>query len=184
MSAEIALRKKSTSERGIKLTVVLLASRKMLGMCVTLISVPTSFDTIPTDDPALDTRLTFIRRQSGLDYRAALFVLSPVSPGELSEFIKRFLAINRLCLCKSSTQALPAFSRRCTNLQSSITHRTQSASGASVIAMHKLLHHTFRRCRPSERRSLPVRYVRKVGQCVMSIKWRVSQSFVENTRLP
>ncbi|KAF8271123.1 Foie gras liver health family 1-domain-containing protein [Lactarius quietus] len=70
MSAEIALRKKSTSERGVKLTVVLMASRKML------------------DDPALDTRLTFIRRQSGLDYRAALFVLSPVSPGELSEFIK------------------------------------------------------------------------------------------------
>lgn len=70
MSAEIALRKKSTSERGVKLTVVLMASRKML------------------DDPALDARLTFIRRQSGLDYRAALFVLSPVSPSELSEFIK------------------------------------------------------------------------------------------------
>ncbi|KAN0130166.1 Gryzun, putative trafficking through Golgi domain containing protein [Lactarius tabidus] len=70
MSAEIALRKKSTSERGVKLTVVLMASRKML------------------DDPALDTRLTFIRRQSGLDYRAALFVLSPVSPSELSDFIK------------------------------------------------------------------------------------------------
>ncbi|KAH9072843.1 Gryzun, putative trafficking through golgi-domain-containing protein [Lactarius deliciosus] len=70
MSAEIALRKKSTSERGIKLTVVLMASRKML------------------DDPALDARLTFIRRQSGLDYRAALFVLSPVSPSELSEFVK------------------------------------------------------------------------------------------------
>ena len=31
MSAEIALRKKSTGERGVKLTVVLLASRKMLG---------------------------------------------------------------------------------------------------------------------------------------------------------
>lgn len=44
---------------------------------------------IATDDPALDARLTYIRRQSGLDYRAALFVLSPVSPGELSEFIKR-----------------------------------------------------------------------------------------------
>ncbi|KAI0050806.1 hypothetical protein FA95DRAFT_1676484 [Auriscalpium vulgare] len=70
MSAEIALRKKTTNERGIKLTVVLIASRKML------------------DDPALDTRLTFIRRQSGLDYRAALFVLSPVSPSELSEFVK------------------------------------------------------------------------------------------------
>jgi len=31
MSAEIALRKKSTGERGVKLTVVLLASRKLLG---------------------------------------------------------------------------------------------------------------------------------------------------------
>ncbi|KAI0261262.1 Gryzun, putative trafficking through golgi-domain-containing protein [Gloeopeniophorella convolvens] len=70
MSSEIAQRKKATSERGIKLTVVLIASRKLL------------------DDPVLDTRLTFIRRQSGLDYRAALFVLSPVSPGELVEFTK------------------------------------------------------------------------------------------------
>ncbi|EIM80572.1 uncharacterized protein STEHIDRAFT_67962 [Stereum hirsutum FP-91666 SS1] len=70
LSAEVALRKKATNERGIKLTVVLIASRKML------------------DDPALDARLTFIRRQSGLDSRAALFVLSPVSPAELSDFVK------------------------------------------------------------------------------------------------
>jgi hypothetical protein len=89
MSAEIALRKKSTSERGIKLTVVLLASRKMLGTFPFLL-ISTATEAASTDDPALDTRLTFIRRQSGLDYRAALFVLSPVSPGELSEFIKRF----------------------------------------------------------------------------------------------
>jgi len=87
MCAEIALRKKSTSERGIKLTVVLLASRKLLGT----LSLRNHFDWLTrlTDDPALDARLTYIRRQSGLDYRAALFVLSPVSPGELSEFIKR-----------------------------------------------------------------------------------------------
>ncbi|KAF9268549.1 hypothetical protein L218DRAFT_852654 [Marasmius fiardii PR-910] len=69
LAAEVALRKRSTNERGMKLTVVLLASRKML------------------DDPSLDTRLTFIRRQSGLDSRAALFVLSPVSQAELGEFI-------------------------------------------------------------------------------------------------
>jgi trafficking protein particle complex subunit 11 len=31
LSAEVALRKKSTNERGIKLTVVLMASRRMLG---------------------------------------------------------------------------------------------------------------------------------------------------------
>lgn len=43
----------------------------------------------PLDDPMLDTRLTFIRRQSGLDSRAALFVLSPVSQAELAEFITR-----------------------------------------------------------------------------------------------
>ena len=136
-----------------------------------------------TDDPALDARLTFIRRQSGLDYRAALFVLSPVSPSELSEFIKRFLAINHLYPPKSSTQALPAFSRRCTNLRSSTTHRTLSASDANVIAMPKLLRHTFPRCRPLEQQPLPALCVRRVGQCVMSTKWRVSRSFAENTRL-
>ncbi|KAF7428799.1 hypothetical protein PC9H_008031 [Pleurotus ostreatus] len=69
LSAEVALRKKTTNERGIKLTVVLMATRRML------------------DDPALDHRLTYIRRQSGLDSRAALFVLSPVSPAELGDFI-------------------------------------------------------------------------------------------------
>ncbi|KAF8584313.1 hypothetical protein K439DRAFT_1633686 [Ramaria rubella] len=70
LSAEIAIRKRACSERGVKLTVVLMASRKML------------------DDPNLDSRLTYIRRQSGLDSRAALFVLSPVSPSELQEFVK------------------------------------------------------------------------------------------------
>lgn len=71
LAAEIAQRKKATNERSIKLTVVLLASRRML------------------DDPSLDNRLTYIRRQSGLDSRAALFVLSPVSQSELNEFVQR-----------------------------------------------------------------------------------------------
>ncbi|KAI0090763.1 Gryzun, putative trafficking through golgi-domain-containing protein [Irpex rosettiformis] len=70
LSAEIAQRKKSTNERAIKLTVVLMASRKLL------------------DDPTLDARLTFIRRQSGLDPRAALFVLSPVSQAEIGDFVR------------------------------------------------------------------------------------------------
>ncbi|KAN0081393.1 Foie gras liver health family 1 domain containing protein [Tylopilus felleus] len=59
LSAEIAQRKKSTGERSMKLTVVLLASRRML------------------DDPSLDGRLS-----------SALFVLSPVSPAELDEFVR------------------------------------------------------------------------------------------------
>ncbi|KAJ8480730.1 hypothetical protein ONZ45_g15551 [Pleurotus djamor] len=42
LAAEVALRKKTTNERGIKLTVVLMASRRML------------------DDPSLDQRLTYI----------------------------------------------------------------------------------------------------------------------------
>ncbi|KAF8119758.1 Gryzun, putative trafficking through golgi-domain-containing protein [Boletus edulis] len=70
LSAEIAQRKKTASERGIKLTVVLLASRRML------------------DDPSLDSRLSYIRKQSGLDSKAALFVLSPVSQAELDEFAR------------------------------------------------------------------------------------------------
>ena len=36
LAAEIAQRKKNTNERGIKLTAVLMASRKMLGVCVRL----------------------------------------------------------------------------------------------------------------------------------------------------
>ncbi|KAG5634546.1 hypothetical protein H0H81_001555 [Sphagnurus paluster] len=89
LAAEVAIRKKATNERGIKLTAVLLATRKMLGengwpICYDLLSKSMN----QSDDPTLDTRLTFIRRQSGLDSRAALFVLSPVSPAELGEFVK------------------------------------------------------------------------------------------------
>ncbi|KAF9809102.1 hypothetical protein IEO21_07571 [Rhodonia placenta] len=69
LCAEIAQRKRVAAERGIKLTVVLLASRKML------------------DEAVLDVRLTYIRRNSGLDPRAALFVLSPVSQSEVGEFV-------------------------------------------------------------------------------------------------
>ncbi|EMD33144.1 hypothetical protein CERSUDRAFT_118207 [Gelatoporia subvermispora B] len=70
LAADIAQRKKHMNDYGVKLTVVLLASRRML------------------DDPALDNRLTFIRRQSGLDPRAALFVLSPVSQAEIGDFVR------------------------------------------------------------------------------------------------
>lgn len=52
------------------------------------VSIPTLFH-LPLDDPNLDARLSFIRRQSGLDARAALFVLSPLSTAELNEFIER-----------------------------------------------------------------------------------------------
>jgi len=44
---------------------------------------------ISADDPSLDGRLSYIRKQSGLDSRAALFVLSPVSATELNEFVSR-----------------------------------------------------------------------------------------------
>ncbi|PIL33423.1 hypothetical protein GSI_04045 [Ganoderma sinense ZZ0214-1] len=70
LAAEISQRKKTTNERNIKLTAVLMASRRML------------------DDPSLDARLTYIRRQSGLDPRAALFVLSPVSQAEIGDFVR------------------------------------------------------------------------------------------------
>lgn len=69
LATELSTRKRALAERGIKLTAVLLASRRLL------------------DDPGLDARLTFLRRQSALDARAALFVLSPVNNNELQEFI-------------------------------------------------------------------------------------------------
>jgi hypothetical protein len=42
LAAEVALRKKTTSERGIKLTVVLISSRKMLGITLVLYVIPST----------------------------------------------------------------------------------------------------------------------------------------------
>lgn len=41
-----------------------------------------------SDDPSLDPRLSQIRRQSSLDSRASLFVLTPVTPAELHDFVR------------------------------------------------------------------------------------------------
>lgn len=65
----IAERKRGLVERGIKLTVVLLTSRSML------------------ENPQLEARLSYLRRSSGLDSKASLFVLTPVSRPELGEFV-------------------------------------------------------------------------------------------------
>ncbi|EGG06574.1 uncharacterized protein MELLADRAFT_63177 [Melampsora larici-populina 98AG31] len=67
---EIIERKKTTTERGIKLVVVILTSKTML------------------DHPSLDMRLSYIRRQSGLDSRSSLFILSPVIDSEILSFVK------------------------------------------------------------------------------------------------
>ncbi|SPO41088.1 uncharacterized protein PSFLO_06570 [Pseudozyma flocculosa] len=66
---QIEQRKRSLTERGIKMTVVLLTSRGML------------------EDPLLEGRLSYVRRTSGLDSKASLFVLTPVSKQELNEFV-------------------------------------------------------------------------------------------------
>ncbi|TKY88966.1 hypothetical protein EX895_002207 [Sporisorium graminicola] len=65
----ISERRRTLTERGIKLTVVLLTQRETL------------------DDPQLEARLSFVRRNSGLDSRASLFVLTPVTKSELVEFV-------------------------------------------------------------------------------------------------
>ncbi|CBQ69071.1 conserved hypothetical protein [Sporisorium reilianum SRZ2] len=65
----ISERRRTLTERGIKLTVVLLTQRETL------------------DDPQLEARLSFVRRNSGLDSRASLFVLTPVTKPELAEFV-------------------------------------------------------------------------------------------------
>lgn len=65
----IAERKRSLAERGIKMTVVILTNRDML------------------ENPQLEARLSFIRRSSGLDSRASLFVLTPISRAELGDFV-------------------------------------------------------------------------------------------------
>ncbi|CAO1619304.1 unnamed protein product [Parajaminaea phylloscopi] len=65
----ISERKRSLVERGIKLTVVLLTTRDVL------------------ESAQLEPRLSYIRRSSGLDSKASLFVLTPVSRPELFDFV-------------------------------------------------------------------------------------------------
>lgn len=67
---EIIDRKRSTLERGIKLAVILLCSRTLL------------------DSSALDHRLSLLRRQSSLDTRASLFLISPVPIAEVANFVQ------------------------------------------------------------------------------------------------
>lgn len=67
---EIIERRRTTVERGIKLAVVLLCSRPLL------------------DSSSLDARLSQIRRQSTLDSRASLFVISPVEIAEVENFVE------------------------------------------------------------------------------------------------
>jgi len=69
LAAEIGTRKKATGERGIKLTVVLLASRRMLGQSCT-VNLSRRAEIImhifQLDDPSLDPRLTLIHEPHSL----------------------------------------------------------------------------------------------------------------------
>lgn len=70
---EIAERRRRLGERGIKLTVVLMATAATL------------------DTPGLDQRLSQIRRASSLSAKASLFVLTPVPSSELPEFVRSLM---------------------------------------------------------------------------------------------
>jgi hypothetical protein len=67
---EIADRRKRLGERGIKLTVVLMASAATL------------------ESQGLDQRLSHLRRTSSLSAKASLFVLTPVPASELPDFVR------------------------------------------------------------------------------------------------
>ncbi|KAK4688106.1 trafficking protein particle complex subunit 11, partial [Tremellales sp. Uapishka_1] len=67
---EIGDRRKRLGERGIKLTIVLMASAATL------------------DSPTLDPRLSALRRASALSSKASLFVLSPVPASQLPDFVQ------------------------------------------------------------------------------------------------
>lgn len=67
---EIGERRRRLGERGIKLTVVLMASAAAL------------------DSPILDPRLSYLRRASALSSKASLFVLTPVPADQLPDFVQ------------------------------------------------------------------------------------------------
>lgn len=175
LSAEIAQRKKATTERGIKLTVVLLASRRMLGASPIHFSLPTSR---PLDDSSLDGRLSFIRRQSGLDSRAALFVLSPVSPAELDEFLRR--SVGTLVIAPSLL-IRSACKTRSTSPPWSTTLPTRNESVESVIdtPRHRpIIHHLSYPSAPL----VPAHSAQRAGQSDMNTRWHALQNSGAKTK--
>ncbi|KAG8874127.1 hypothetical protein FRB97_006117 [Tulasnella sp. 331] len=136
LAAEIGSRKKSCADRGIKLTAVLLASRKMLGVAgielfFILLAKYVDANRAFADDPTLDSRLSFIRRQSSLDSRAALFVLSPVSAAELNDFVKSLQS----ALYDSAMEHYSAHSKRVRRKRNKHGHlSTNSISGAAELS--------------------------------------------------
>lgn len=112
LANELASRKRALAERGIKLTAVLLASRRLL------------------DDPGLDARLTYLRRQSSLDARAALFVLSPVSNNELQEFVKSLTEALR----EPSLEYYTAHSKRVRRKRNKHSSSAYSGYPTSIVA--------------------------------------------------
>lgn len=94
--AEISERRKKWTDRvpGAKVTVVLLASKEMLGKsppsdCTGVRILAYAGCLLRADDPSLDTRLSAIRRHSGLDTKSSLYVLTPVAADDLDDFVQR-----------------------------------------------------------------------------------------------
>jgi hypothetical protein len=80
---EIGDRRKRLGERGIKLTVVLMASAATLGEWS-----GASMRWLISDSPSLDPRLSYLRRASQLSAKASLFVLTPVPADQLPDFVQ------------------------------------------------------------------------------------------------
>ena len=133
------------------------------------------------DDPTLDARLTFIRRQSGLDPRAALFVLSPVSQAEIGDFVRRcviapFIVRHRMNVdCK--VYKMPS-----TNQRLNTTPTTRNASGGNAIGTHNQAP-TLYPILPWRARESRDPCGLKAGRYGTNTRWPALRSFVVRIRL-
>ena len=136
---------------------------------------------VRTDDPSLDARLTYKRRQSDVDPRAALFVLSPVSQAEIGDFVRRYVPPPPIRHQYAHTTHA-ACRTRCTSRRWSTTPTTRSALGGSAIGTRRRPRINFR-CLPWLARESRDRSVPRDGPSGTSTRWRVSRSSVGRTRL-
>ena len=134
-----------------------------------------------TDDPSLDARLTYIRRQSGLDPRAALFVLSPVSQAEIGDFVRRYVPPPPIRHQYAHTTHA-ACRTRCTSRRWSTTPTTRNASGGNAIGIHNQAH-TLYPILPWRARESRDPCDLKAGQCGTNTRWPALRSFVVRIRL-
>ncbi|ORX60381.1 hypothetical protein DM01DRAFT_1380727 [Hesseltinella vesiculosa] len=114
LAHELNEKRKLFQDKGIKFAVVMLMSRYQV------------------DDPAVDERCTFIRKQSGLENRISFFTLAPGSVHELQEFVNTLYRTLFSTITQYYSNLIKRIRKRRGRISSYSSYTNNDASGAAL----------------------------------------------------